>query len=139
MLLQKNGGVLPRLAVGLTDNFTIGMSYGFEKLIGNEKPTVSRPKPEVQFKYRLFEETIGSPAVLLGLDTQGRGSYHSLNTILINGKDSIHTLNRYDQKSWGIYMVTHGVFKVLMRFQCFHDVLCIAFPVSGYMDDAICF
>ena len=84
MLLQKNGGVLPRLAVGLTDNFTIGMSYGFEKLIGNEKPTVSRPKPEVQFKYRLFEETIGSPAVLLGLDTQGRGSYRDEVDILEN-------------------------------------------------------
>ena len=36
MLLQKNGGFLPQLAVGITDHFTIGMSYGLQKLIGDE-------------------------------------------------------------------------------------------------------
>ena len=92
MILQKEGGFLPRLAVGITDYFTIGMSYGLQKLIGDQKPEVSRPKPEVQIKYQLYEESLKTPAVVFALDTQGRGSYNS-------------DYNRYDKKAWGVYVV----------------------------------
>ncbi|SVC79080.1 uncharacterized protein METZ01_LOCUS331934, partial [marine metagenome] len=104
-LVIKNGGIVSRLSVGFTDNFSFGVSYGVQNLIGDNKPSMNKTTPEVQIKYRVFDESEKMPAIVYGLDTQGRGSYHSLNTILINGKDSIHTLNRYDQKSWGIYMV----------------------------------
>ena len=109
MLLQKNGGFLPQLAVGITDHFTIGMSYGLQKLIGDEKPEVSRPKPEVQIKYQVYEETLKRPAILLGLNTQGRGEYRG--KVLDNGIKKI--LNRYDQKAWGIFLVISKNYNLL--------------------------
>ena len=112
MLLQKDGGFLPKLAVGITDYFTIGMSYGLQKLIGDVKPEVSRPKPEVQIKYQIYEETLKRPAIVFGLDTQGRGAYQE------NHNQTI--INRYDQKAWGIYFVISKNYNLLgnLGFHC---------------------
>ena len=104
-LVIKNGGIISRLYVGFTDNFSFGVSYGAQNLIGNNRPSINKTTPEVQIKYRVFDESEKMPAIVYGLDTQGRGSYHSIDTISTKGQDSIRTLNRYDQKSWGMYMV----------------------------------
>ena len=106
-LIIKNGGIVPRLSVGFTDNFTIGMSYGVQNLIGDTKPSINKTTPEVQIKYRIFDESEKMPALVYGLDTQGRGEFHKQDSILsISGKlDSTRTLNRYDQKAWGMYIV----------------------------------
>ena len=106
-LIIKNGGIVPRLSVGFTDNFTIGVSYGVQNLIGDTKPSINKTTPEVQIKYRIFDESEKMPALVYGLDTQGRGEFHKQDSILsISGKsDSTRTLNRYDQKAWGMYIV----------------------------------
>jgi len=106
-LIIKNGGIVPRLSIGLTDNFTIGVTYGVQNLIGDTKPSINKTTPEVQIKYRIFDESEKMPALVYGLDTQGRGRFHKQDSILsISGKlDSIRTLNRYDQKAWGMYIV----------------------------------
>ena len=106
-LIINNGGIVPRLSIGFTDNFTVGMSYGVQNLIGDTKPSINKTTPEVQIKYRIFDESEKMPALVYGLDTQGRGEFHKQNSILsISGKlDSILTLNRYDQKAWGMYIV----------------------------------
>jgi len=106
-LIFKNGGIVPRLSVGFTDNFTIGVSYGVQNLIGDTKPSINKTTPEVQIKYRIFDESEKMPALVYGLDTQGRGEFHKQDSILsISGKsDSTRTLNRYDQKAWGMYIV----------------------------------
>ena len=44
-LIIKNGGVVPRLSVGFTDNFTFGVSYGVQNLIGDVKPSINKPTP----------------------------------------------------------------------------------------------
>ena len=36
-LLMKGGGILPSINIGITDNFTIGLFYGFQNFIGDEK------------------------------------------------------------------------------------------------------
>ena len=36
-LLSKNGGFTPKLSVGFTNNFTFGVSFGMQNLIGDEK------------------------------------------------------------------------------------------------------
>ena len=101
MLLQNNGGLLPKLAVGLTPNFTIGMSYGVQNFIGNDKPIVNREYPEMQIKYRVYDETIAFPAIVIGLDSQGKGSYNIDGVV----NDTLINIERYDQKAWGVYAV----------------------------------
>ncbi len=95
LLLENSGGVLPELTVGLSDNFTIGLSFGIQNFIGAEKIELNKPTPEVMLKYRIFVENEHHPALLIGLDTQGRGDYHD--------EDDAQ---RYDQKAWGFYLVT---------------------------------
>ena len=102
-LLINNGGVVPRLSVGFTDNFSFGMSFGVQNLIGVNKPSINKTTPEVQIKYRVFDESEKMPALVYGLDTQGRGHYNYTDTLITPG-DTL-TLNRYDQKAWGMYMV----------------------------------
>ena len=105
-LLTKNGGVVPRLSVGFTDNFSFGVSFGLQNLIGDAKSSVNKSTPEVQIKYRVFDESQTMPALVYGLDTQGRGAFHKDSILTLPGKlDSTRILNRYDQKAWGMYMV----------------------------------
>ena len=105
-LLITDGGIVPRLSVGFTDNFSFGVSFGVQNLIGGNKPSINKTTPEVQIKYRIFDESEKRPALLYGLDTQGRGLYHAVDSIFTHGIfDSTVTLNRYDQKAWGMYMV----------------------------------
>ena len=100
-LLITDGGMVPRLSVGFTDNFSFGVSLGVQNLIGDSKPFINKTTPEVQIKYRVFDESQKMPALVYGLDTQGRGIYTDT---LITPRDTL-TLNRYDQKAWGMYMV----------------------------------
>ena len=105
-LLITDGGMVPRLSVGFTDNFSFGVSFGVQNLIGGNKPSINKTTPEVQIKYRIFDESEKMPALVYGLDTQGRGLYHAVDSIFTHGIfDSTVTLNRYDQKAWGMYMV----------------------------------
>ena len=105
-LLIDNGGVVPRLSVGFTDNFSFGVSFGIQNLIGEDKPSINKTTPEVQIKYRVFDESEKMPALVYGLDTQGRGLYHVTDSVFTPGiLDSTVSLNRYDQKAWGMYMV----------------------------------
>jgi len=105
-LLITDGGMVPRLSVGFTDNFSFGVSFGVQNLIGGNKPSINKTTPEVQIKYRVFDESEKMPALVYGLDTQGRGLYHAVDSIFTYGIfDSTVTLNRYDQKAWGMYMV----------------------------------
>ena len=55
-LLSKNGGFTPKLSVGFTDNFSFGVSFGVQKLIGNDSLYFNKTTPEVQIKYRVFDE-----------------------------------------------------------------------------------
>ena len=106
-LIIKDGGIVPRLSVGFTDNFTLGVSYGVQNLIGDAKPLINKTTPEVQIKYRVFEESEKMPALVYGLDTQGKGKYHKQDSIFSKTGElkNIHSLNRYDQKAWGMYIV----------------------------------
>ena len=114
-LLTKNGGFVPRLMVGLNNNFTIGMSFGIQNFIGEDKPEKNKDIPEVHLKYRIFEETELRPAFLVGIDTQGFGPYiqnAEYKTGLINIPETdtdesigLREINRYEQKAWGIYAV----------------------------------
>ena len=96
-ILTKNGGVTPKLAVGLTDNFTFGFAYGIHNLIGDLKPDYN-PQPGFIIKYRVYSETTKWPAIVLGFNTQGKGVWQqAVNTIQID---------RYEQKALGFYITS---------------------------------
>lgn len=100
-LLVKDGGVVPKLSIGITDNFYIGLSYGVQDFISEKKMNFNKPMPEVQIKYRWYEETATFPAIVLGLDTQGKGRYL---TRYENGTTTVNNFERYEQKAWGWYI-----------------------------------
>lgn len=106
LLIQTGGGVLGRLGVGLSDRFSLGMSYGIQRFIGDEKPEINRAVPEAQLKYRLIDETYTMPAIALGMDNQGRGEFweQEIDIDTLTNEARI-TMARYDMKAIGVYLV----------------------------------
>ena len=110
-IFSKNGGILPKFSIGITDNFTLGISYGLHNFIGTGSIIKNKEYPEVQLKYRIFDETDAIPGMVIGLDTQGRGRYYETETVDTFDQlgNSIGTrevdINRYDQKAIGLYFV----------------------------------
>jgi len=111
VLMQTEGGILGRLGIGLSNRFTLGMSYGVQKFIGDEKPAINRKVPEVQLKYRMYDEGYRMPALTLGLDTQGRGIFYEEMEV-VSGEDT-STVARYDIKAIGVYLVASKNWNVL--------------------------
>ena len=134
-LIIKDGGIVPKLSIGFTDNFTLGVVYGVQNLIGDSKPSFNKTTPEVQLKYRVFDESAKMPALVYGLDTQGRGTFHGIDTIK-STKDTTITLNRYDQKAWGIYMVMSKNWRLLGNLG-FHGGFCNNFSENDDGDNDI--
>ena len=92
MRIQDGGGMILGLRAGITDRFQFGLSYGSPNLIGDDSLRWY-PRPEANLKYMLIDESITSPGVAIGLNTQGFGNF--------NQGDS---LNRYDMKAYGFYL-----------------------------------
>ena len=121
MLMQTGGGVLARLGVGITDQFSLGMSYGIQQFISDQRPSINRTMPEAQLKYRLFAEGYKMPAIALGLDTQGRGDFQEKvvrDTVTVDGITNIDitTYERYEIKAIGLYIVASKNWNVLGNF-----------------------
>jgi len=102
------GGVLGGISVGLTERLLLGVSYGGEKIISEEKIDWF-PQAGVSVKYRLIEESFALPALAVGFDSQGYGAYVE--------NDSIA---RFAVKSKGFYWVASKNYKVLGTPLGFH-------------------
>jgi hypothetical protein len=85
-----NGGVLIGATVGLTERFSMGLSYGGSNIIGNQN-IIWNPQPGVSVKYRLIDEGMRIPGVSVGFSSQGYGQY---------------TDGNYEIPSPGFYAVT---------------------------------
>lgn len=105
ILMQAGGGILGRLAVGFSDNFMLGMSYGVQKFIGDAQPSLNRLMPEAQLKVRLMDETITMPAIAFGLDTQGRGAFQTMDHVDPSDTTQIERIERYEVKAIGVYII----------------------------------
>jgi len=101
-LLMNEGGVLPSFSLGVTDHLTFGVSFGIQEFIGVGSFKKNKSYPEVQVKYRIYDETETSPSILVGLDTQGKGKYL---------EDS--RFERYEQKAMGVYFVLSRNYELL--------------------------
>ena len=114
-LFSKDGAITPKFSLGITDNFTIGMSYGIQDFIGDGEIKKNKSYPEVQLKYRIYEESETMPAMVFGIDTQGKGSYIE-SYIDPNDATSFTVLDRYEQKSLGVYFVLSRNWNALGNF-----------------------
>jgi len=93
------GGLLSSIDVGISNRFMIGISYGGTNIIGRGKINWN-PQPGVQIRYRLWEEQLMMPALVLGYHSQGYGAY-------------IDSTDRYLVKSMGLFAVASKNFNFL--------------------------
>ena len=98
----SDGGLLGSIDVGITDRLMLGLSYGATNLIGTSDVD-GNPQPGVNLRYRVFEEDLAIPALVLGYDSQGFGTY-------------IDSTERYSEKSPGIFMSASKNFMFLGTF-----------------------
>jgi hypothetical protein len=68
------GGLELRLDIGVLPWVTAGASYGGVQIIGDGSPDWN-PRPGLALKVRVLPETFSTPALALGVDTQGSGFY----------------------------------------------------------------
>jgi len=87
--LEPEGGLIGRVGVSILDRLLLRTSYGGKGVIGYGSPDWN-PRPEVEGRFRLLEETTLFPALCLGFTSQGYGGYEG---------------GRYRFKSKGFYGV----------------------------------
>ncbi len=68
------GVVIARLEVGVFDDISFGISYGGANIIGAGEPDWYK-LPAVDIRFRLFKETLLVPAITLGFNSQGKGTF----------------------------------------------------------------
>lgn len=98
----SNGGLLGSIDVGISDRLMLGLSYGATNLIGTGDVD-GNPQPGVHLRYRMFEEDLAIPALAIGYDSQGYGTY-------------IDSTERYSEKSTGIFVSASKNFLFLGTF-----------------------
>ncbi|MFA6233602.1 MAG: hypothetical protein WC824_05350 [Bacteroidota bacterium] len=72
--LYPDGGVLAGFTYGLMTNLNVGLSFGGTRLIGSGG-IVWNNLPGLTVRYRVLEENIYSPAVIVGFDSQGHDGW----------------------------------------------------------------
>lgn len=70
---EYGSGILLGMAVGISDRFMLGLSYGGEGWVGRGRNAIANPLPGWLIKYRVFEESYAFPGVAIGYDHQGYG------------------------------------------------------------------
>jgi len=89
--LFKNDGFLLETKIGLLRYFMFGISFSGENIVGNQEPKW-QSIAGFMAKYRFIDETEKNPAIVLGFNNQGAGTYKE-------------DFKRYEYKSKGIYIV----------------------------------
>lgn len=93
------GGAMISASVGVSDRFSFGLSYGASNLIGSGAPQWNR-LPGAMARYRILDEDLLAPALMIGFDSQGRGRF-------------IDSLNRYERKAPGFFLASSKNFEFL--------------------------
>jgi hypothetical protein len=100
--IYKENGMIVGASVGFFDGFMFGVSYGAEQIVGDQNPEW-HDKVDFNAKLRILDESLNSPALVVGFDSQGHGKYY---------KDA----DRYDIKSKGFYSTVSKNFNLLGLF-----------------------
>lgn len=97
--ILPDGVLVVAIEAGIFDNVSFGISYGGSNLIGSGKVDWYK-LPGVNLRVRIINETTLIPAITLGFDSQGKGSYND-------------SLNRYGIKSPGFFAAISKNFEFL--------------------------
>ncbi len=89
MDVMPAGVLMSRIEVGVFDNFSFGISYGGGNIIGTG-PVDWYSLPGVNLRLRVINETETLPAIGIGFDSQGKGTYFD-------------NIERYEVKSPGFF------------------------------------
>lgn len=108
MDLMPQGIVIPRIEVGVLDNFSFGISYGGSNIIGSGKIDWYK-LPGVNIRARIYDETLILPAFTIGFDSQGKGFFDK-------------ELNRFQIKSPGVFITASKNFE-LFGYLSIHSVI----------------
>ena len=95
--------------VGIKQLVQIGVSYGAQNIFEPGNPAIN-DFPGFQIRVRIVGETERMPAIALGFDSQGLGTYHK-------------GLERYDRKSLGFYGVASKNFSLVLGQLSLHGGL----------------
>ncbi len=98
------GGVVQRILVGLNDHVDVGVSYGGANIIGSKR-IFWQPHVGFQARIRLIEESMRTPALSLGFDSQGEGPFFREGA-----------LKRFRYKSRGAYLAVSRNYRFLGNF-----------------------
>ncbi len=99
--LFDGGGLVQRVSVGLNRYVSAGFSWGGSNIIGAER-VVWQPHVGIQARIRLAEETMHTPALAFGFDSQGEGPW-------LGGENR----DRFRNKSRGVYLVLSRNYRLL--------------------------
>ena len=88
--LYTGGGVLATFTYGLMTNLNVGLSFGGTNLIGAGGITWNN-LPGISARYRVLEESMYNPAVVVGFDSQGHDGW-------------LPSLRQYVMKSPGFFV-----------------------------------
>lgn len=102
----NNGGILGDFSVSPFENFNIGLSFSGIGIIGDETPKFQN-LPGISVKFRIFNETTYFPAILIGVNTQGRGEWLS-------------DLKRFETHSPGVFISSSKSFSWKLGYLAIH-------------------
>ncbi|MDZ7292293.1 MAG: YjbH domain-containing protein [candidate division KSB1 bacterium] len=98
-------GAIVSMNVGVSGQFMFGASYGGTNILG-EDSLHWNPAPGLLVRYQLIGESFALPAISVGFESQGYGSY-------------VDSTKRYTNKSPGFYVVASKSYALLERLD-FH-------------------
>lgn len=102
----NNGGLLGDFSVSPFENFNMGLSFSGIKLIGDDSPKFQN-LPGISIRFRIINETTYLPAILIGVNTQGRGEWLS-------------DLKRFETHSPGVFISSSKSFNWKLGYIAFH-------------------
>ena len=73
--LLPMGTLITKIEAGVFSGVSIGLSYGGSNIIGSGKPIWYPFPPGVNLRVRILDETILTPTLTVGFDSQGKGEY----------------------------------------------------------------
>jgi hypothetical protein len=72
--IMPAGVLISKIEVGVFENISFGISYGGSNIIGSGNPDWYK-LPAVNLRVRIITETIITPSITVGFDSQGKGVY----------------------------------------------------------------